>query len=602
MAAEERRSSRAHEAWAIAIVVLSAAFFACTELVDGDLGFHLATGREVLRSGHIPSTNVLSYTNPQQPWLLHQWLPGVLFELLHRKFGLFALQLLRMGLVSVTWLAAYGAARFAGATVFVAAAAMLLGESAAAFRFELRPYLFTHLSLAIVIASAAAFLRAEQAGDDRRARRSLGVGALTAAAAAHLHAGVIDSWLVFVALAVGSACEPLRARWFSGAPLLRAPLAAARMVLTALVASIALAALTLAVYHPYGARSLLFPFDMGSDAYLALHLVEFRPPFRFPFSMLAAYWGLLGLCVVALALRVRTLHPFWPMVMLGFLLLSLKHARLGYDFALAGAPFLALALDPLLDKLRAGVALFALTLIAPLLVLQHYELEPFGVRLSPRTWPPYLFDYLERRQLDGRAYVSDAWAAPLLGRMYPREKAFFDNRFEAYPRDFFLEVYQRIRYGQPGWDALLDRYGVEVVLMRYTTPGEAEHQAHKPNLRQLLAHDARWTLVTFDDTGELFVRTQGKHAQYALTHALPALDPDGARFFAPPRTLLAALSREVASGNPSARARVFLAYAALDAGDREQALKWAKEAANVGDPDATPLIMTLRDRLLGEQK
>jgi hypothetical protein len=588
----------AHEAWAVAIVVLSAAFFACTELVDGDLGFHLATGREVLSSGHIPSTNVLSYTNPQHPWLLHQWLPGVLFELLHRKFGLLALQLLRMGLVSVTWLAAYGAARLSGATALVAAAAMLLGESAAAFRFELRPYLFTHLALAVVIASAAAFLRAEQAGDSRRARRSLAIGALTAAGAAHLHAGVIDSWLAFFALAVGCACEPLRVRLFSAVPLSRAPFSAARTVLIALVSSIALAALTLSLYHPYGARVLLFPFDMGSDAHLAQHLVEFRPPFRFPFSVLAAYWTLLGLCVVAVVLRVRALHPFWPMLMLGFLLLSLKHARLAYDFALAGAPFLALALAPVADKLRPTLTLLALTLLAPLLVLQHYELSPFGVGLSARTWPPYLFDYLEQNQLDGHAYVSDAWAAPLLGRRYPREKAFFDNRFEAYPREFWEGVYQRIRYGQPGWDSLLDRYGVEVVLMRYTTPGEAELQGHKPNLRQLLAKDPRWTLVTFDDLGELFVRTRGKHQAFALAHALPALDPDGAHFFAPPRTLLAALSREVASGNPSARVRVFLAYAALDAGDRAQALHWATEAANVGEPSATPLLMPLRDRLL----
>jgi hypothetical protein len=582
--------------------MLSAAFFACTELLDGDLGFHLATGREVLRSGHIPSTNVLSYTNPQHPWLLHQWLPGVLFELLHRKFGLSALQLLRMGLVSVTWLAAYGAARFAGATAWLATAAMLLGESAAAFRFELRPYLFTHLSLAVVIASAAAFLRAQQAGDVRRARKSLAVGALTAAGAAHLHAGVIDSWLAFVALSVGCACEPWRVRWFSAASLLPAPLSAARMALIALLSSIALAALTLALYHPYGARSLLFPFDMGSDAYLAQHLVEFRPPFRFPFSVLAAYWALLGLCVAALALRVRALHPFWPLVMLGFLLLSLKHARMGYDFALAGAPFLAVALTPVLDKLRAGVTLLALTAIAPLLVLQHYELQPFGVRLSPRTWPPYLFDYLERHHLDGRAYVSDAWAAPLLGRVYPKQKAFFDNRFEAYPRAFSVDVYQRIRYGQPGWDSLLDRYGVQIVLMRYTTPGEAELQGHKPNLRQLLAHDPRWTLVTFDDAGELFVRTQGQYAELARARALPAIDPDGAHFFARPRTLLAALTREVESGNPSARVRVFLAYAALDAGDRPAALRWATQAANVGAPEARPLIMTLRDRLLGAQK
>ena len=120
---------------------------------SGDLGFHLATGREILATGHIPSTNVLSFGEPQHAWLLHQGLPGVLFELLWRRWGITALIALKMLVVSATWCAVYASARLLGAALGPAAAACLFAASASAFRFEIRPYIFTHLSLALTLLS-----------------------------------------------------------------------------------------------------------------------------------------------------------------------------------------------------------------------------------------------------------------------------------------------------------------------------------------------------------------------------------------------------------------------------------------------------------------
>lgn len=587
------------EGWALTIVLASVVALTCTELSDGDLGFHLATGRAVLASGKIPSTNILSYTNPEHPWLLHQWLPAVLFELLYRAHGTLALQALRVLLVAAIWLVAYVGARIAGARPEVAALTTLLAAGAAAFRFQLRPYLFTHLSLALTLCGAAVWLRAQRTGELATGRRALVFSALVPALFAHTHAGVIDSWLVLAALAFAVAIEPLvpYARTAAGTQRERA----LSEVLAALVASITLAALSLSLYHPYGARVLLFPFDMGSDAYLADHLVEFRPPWRFPFERLSTYWLLIGVAVSCLWLGRAHVHPFHAVAMLGFLLLSLKHARLAFGFALAATPLIGGALERCTERLRRPLLISALSLLGPALVLWHYQFEPPGTGLASRTFPPYLFDYLDRHHLVGKAFVSDAWAGPLLGHSYPAHRAFFDNRFEAYPRAFFVDVYQRIRYGKPGWDALLDRHGVELVLLRYTTPGEAARQGHQENVRQRIARDPRWTLVTFDDLGALFVRTHGVFAAHASMFALPGLDPDRGRLLAPPGRLLLALERELRRGNPSARARALAAQAALAAGRRGDALRWTADAAmRAGDAGTSRLVDKLRARLLAE--
>jgi hypothetical protein len=592
-------TSRGEDVGCASLLAVAVALLACTVFADGDLGFHLATGREVLASGRIPSTNVLSFTNPDAPWLLHQWLPGVLFELASRAGGVWLLELFKIALLIATWLVVYAGARITGAGPVAAALGSLLGAGAAAFRYELRPYLFTHLGLAVSITAAAAQLRAAQAGDERGARRALAVLVLSPVISCHLHAGVIDSWLVMVALAAAVLLEPFRARLFGSAPLAPSGARPALRIGAALLASIALAALTLSLYHPVGMPILYVPFDMAGDSYLAEHLVEFRPPYAFPFSLLAPYWILLAATLAALAAGLATRHLFWPFVVLGFALLSVKHARLAFGFALAASPLLAAAIAPWLEARRRALAPALLAVALPIVVGAHHLQAESGFGFSARTWPPYLFDYLARHQLFGHTYASDAWAAPLLGRFYPRYRAFFDNRFDAYPRTFFLDVYQRIRYAEEGWDALLDRHDVQLVLMRYTTPGEARFQEGKPNLRQRLVSDPRWALVTFDDQGELFARRAGQHAAHAERHAIAGLDPDAARFLSRPRLSLDRLRAEVLR-NPSARVRVFAAFAALDAGDRRLALALAAQASAM--EAAAPFLPKLEAALLSPSR
>jgi hypothetical protein len=301
--------------------------------------------------------------------------------------------------------------------------------------------------------------------------------------------------------------------------------------------------------------------------------------------------------LTVLFVQRRTLHLFWPALSLGFLLLSLKHVRLVFGFAIVASPVLALGLEPLLQRLRPALqACLVVALCAAAVVFRYQQAAP-GTGFSQRTFPPYLFQYLERHALHGPDYVSDAWAAPLLGRAYPARKAFFDNRFEAYPRSFFLDVYQHIRYGLPHWDDLLDRYGVELVLMRYTSAGESALQHGKPNLRQHITRDPRWSLVTFDDLGMLVLRREGANARHAEAFAVPYLDPDSLTFLAPPKLALPGLRRELARGNDATRVLLLTGYAELDAGHPAEARRLLLRAAQ--RPGAQELFERI-ERLHGQ--
>src|SRR5262245_4253689 len=41
---------------------------------DGSTGWHLVTGDYVLRNGHPPTTDLISYTLPDKAWVAYQWL------------------------------------------------------------------------------------------------------------------------------------------------------------------------------------------------------------------------------------------------------------------------------------------------------------------------------------------------------------------------------------------------------------------------------------------------------------------------------------------------------------------------------------------------
>lgn len=548
------------------------------EANDSDLGFHLATGRAILRAGRIPDRNVLSFSEPEQPWLLHQGLPALLFEWLWQHTGALGLWLLKLALLVATWAFVYAAARIR-ASPHIAAGTCLVAAAVSAFRFELRPYLFTHLALAVIV-----WLICRLAAEDPPRYPAL-LAAATVATACQLHAGAIDSVIVLGLFAVGS----LLARVTISAETERRALRrdAISCGLGA-VLGVLTAALCLCAYHPHGARVLLFPFEMAAADYWGEHLLEFRRAWRLPLSTLWPYWLWLAAVLYA-CVRLRGLHLGLRLCALAYAALSLWYARMVFAFAIVSTPVLVtcvqawtaragrLALSPPRAALGLYLAgLFALTF--------GYQSHHFGSGFSAAVWPSEAFAFVRNHELRGRAFVSDAWAGPFLGEFYPERLSFFDNRLEAYSEGFARDVYQHVRYGMPGWEGWLDRYQIEFLILRYTTPGEDRFNDHKDNLRQQLLRSGRYELVFFDDFGELFVRRQGVNSALARERAIVGVDPDRRRFLGRPAAAAESLLRAAEGGMHSETALGLTALALADAGDRTHAVALA-EALRARAPD-----------------
>ena len=274
---------------------------------------------------------------------------------------------------------------------------------------------------------------------------------------------------------------------------------------------------------------LSLPFVLGSDPYLHANVVEYRVAWDQPLALLLPFWvfvaALLATSLATLAMvraRPDVTLPLLMMAALG-LALALRHGRLVDLAVLFATPFLAIAIssEDASKSLRASQALACVALIARLAVV-----PPGAPELSSQTWPLALHAFMQRTHLEGPAFVQDGWAGPYLGLRYPEERAFFHPAFESYSQSFFRHAYMQTRDGEEGWESTLHAHGVELVMMKFTSPRERARQQGRPNLRARLAESPAWTLMAFDDVGEVYVRTEGANWEAAARIGIHGVDPD----------------------------------------------------------------------------
>ncbi len=137
------------------------ALLACLHTVgDFDTGWHLATGRYLLQHRTIPSTDVLSYTSPDAPWLYPPFAGALLYGVF-RAFGYAGLSW--CSVLAAALLAAYLLWRALPKANLAAAVLLVLAVPSLAYRLTPRADLFTTLFFAIFLVELWRFHRAEPA-------------------------------------------------------------------------------------------------------------------------------------------------------------------------------------------------------------------------------------------------------------------------------------------------------------------------------------------------------------------------------------------------------------------------------------------------------
>ncbi len=447
-------------------------------IVDPDMWGELAMGRETLARGWPPLEDPFTYVPTLTPIVYHEWLTGVLYNLMLQHLGTWSFPALQVVLgLGATVLAALTARRSGSSLLSIGPVLFAAFPTIERTYSPLRAQLFSFFLFSLFI------LILEEADHGRPKLTWLlpPLGAIWA----NLHGGFVAGVLlislyVVSCLATGrtslSLCGPLAGTIFAS------------------------------LLNPWGVRYWL---------YLERALLMPRPRIRewSPVPLdLSSSMGFKALVVLALLTLLATPRRHWPrfVVLATTACLAFLHVRHISFFAIASVAYLPPHLTPLFDRvadaLRARVSMrprlatavlvFALALL-DLGAANHLRTgASWRLRVPASFYPVGAVEFIRINHLKGNLATPFDWGEYVIWKLYPQVRVSFDGRYETVYPDQVASDWFRFMDGREGWQKVLDEYHTDMALVdrRY-------------GIAEVLSKDPNWMLVYQDDISAVYLPT-----------------------------------------------------------------------------------------------
>jgi len=499
------------DAHRLAVLTLFIAVFAMATRVpaDTDTWWHLQAGRVTLESGRILQTDVFSHTRQGQPWVNHSWLSQVILYLLFHWFRYFGLGLFQALVVTLAF--AFVHAQMEG-NVFTRAFILVLAAATSAVTWIARPQLLSFLLTAVLCYLLYLY--------KWRGVNRLWLIPPLFALWVNLHAGYALGFIVLAGFVAGEVFNNLLA-WTSP-PQDKGengdPIVSWRGI--GLVVLMSLLSFLCLLLNPNTTRMWVYYLDTVRIGVLQDFIQEWRSPDFHPLYTQPFIWLLLA-TLTALGLSGRRVDGSDLALVAGFAYASLLAGRNMGPFALVTAPVLSrharAALQRWLPATRGwlrppqrtgrppavGLALVNWLLLALVLGAAGVKVAlplraGFNVEHERRTLPASAVEWIREQRPPGPMFNSYNWGGYLIWHLWPDYPVFVDGRTDLYG-DELLGQYLDVRFARPGFQEVLDEYGVNFVL--------TEADGFTDNF---LALDDSWTLAYSDDVAVIYVRGEGE--------------------------------------------------------------------------------------------
>jgi hypothetical protein len=619
---------RSPRGWLLVVLAAGTFIIGLAPLADGDLWWHLAAGRELVRARAFLTVDPFSSGAAGRPWLDVHWL----FQLL--AYGLFSLGGLRLLVVAKCLLLAAGGVVLFGAvsgsagprarapfvsTLFVTA--FLAALFAARALLLLRPVIPTLVFMALFFALLERFRR------ERRAALLAPLPLLQIVWANVQGLSMLGPALVGAyAFAMVAGAVAGERRWFPFAPEGAADIVArvgARRAARDLLVVLGLC-LAGCFVTPYGWRAVALPFTLlarfapGAGNVYGTNVVENVPPWLLErsgqFGHLGWYLGALALGL-ALARRLLLSHALIVGALVALALAGNRNVLLLYWLA---TPIVVISAAPALRWSRVarwlGRVALASSVVTVLVASVAAARESSLAEAAPWRAPTESARVIAARGGQGTIFAADQFGGYLTWRLYPSFRPYIDTRLVLRTPQEFAE-YLGVVDEPARFDAWERGHRFDYVVLPVSYP---------ERFRRLIAHlyaSDRWTLIFTDGAETLFARRDASPVEHADGWDLSAPDVNdrilgelGRRFGASPRVYeaarlqlatldltvgAAAAAERVLAGTEGQGARALAARCRLAAGDLDGAERaaealLARDAADVSSLDVLAAIAARR--------
>lgn len=460
-------------------LILLAAVFAIglfsPEISDSDFWWHLKTGQFIVEHHALPVPDPFAYTtalaSPAYPGeeatrhfnLTHEWLSQVLVYFVYRAGGLAGVVLLRALLLAV-FCACAGLIVWRRTRNFYASLAVALATAAVARGFTLdRPYLWTFLLLALTILILDS-------------NRHLWLLPPLFLFWANCHGGFFLGWIAIAAYSAETLLRrrPDRTLYLAGA-----------------------SAILLSGVNPNGFHIIQILFYYR-QSFLTSRLLEWQRPGLWPpgvFSvMLTAAAGTL------IWARQKVRLADW-LLFAAFAAAAITAQR---NIILIGflAPILVISYLPV-HRMATWAALAAASACA---IFAGVSGGVFQFRAAEWQLPSGAADFLLAHHVSAPLFNTYEYGGYLMWRLWPAQRVFIDGRAlsESLFQDYVRILYNHDESGGPSADQLLDRYGVQAIVMNGFEYTNGIVYLLAPALAD--PRQTAWKLVYSDSQSLIFMR------------------------------------------------------------------------------------------------
>jgi hypothetical protein len=486
---------------------------------EDDLFWYLSTGRYIVESSSIPSSDVFGFTTSGVPWIPFEWGWDIIIYYIHSAGGYLGLHILSTCLILIIInLIIYNLIKLKTnyTLISIAVVLLLLGI---ALRFSVKPHLISYMFIALLLTIIIRYRYI-----NRGSYKILFYIPLIFLVWINMHMGVLAGLfllgLYFLSELTGTVfSNRLKSQTVKA-------LSKNELIRLGLVIFLSAAA---TLMNPHGIKTYLHAFHIISMKQLDI-IYEWVSPFSeiymFSFSNFIYYIFIIGLIPVFLySVRNKDFTPL--MLTTGFFVYSLSAARLMVDFMLVSVIFTTVSVNYIIsidknEKLAAAdninkyvmaCVIILLTVMIPGNHLYKITEHPrsFGYGIDENNFPVKMFDFMKRTNMTGigekpfNSYETGGFFA----WNFPNKKGFIGSRTIS---DEVWNNYTSILNSQPGFENIIERTGFDYVMWSVPFLNYAQNPSLLDYgiLSYLFRNNDKWKLVYWDDTSFLFVKNESK--------------------------------------------------------------------------------------------
>lgn len=499
---ENRLSKRRLDLFILLVTLVLVFIMAARTPFDTDMWWHLSAGRQIVTSGYLRTPDTFSFTRPGVYWLDHSWIPDIGMYLLFTWGGFIALGTAVASAavlsLAILWF------QLEGPAFFKAFLIILTGVVASA-NWTARPQVLTLVMMALTGLLLYHY---------RRQRSKLWLLPVIALVWANLHAGFLVLFMLVGLVLAGGVLDHFVGTKNEQALSWKA---IRNLAFWGLVSALAVN------FNPNGFLIWLTPLRQNVGVSLAIPLIsewaspDFHNPFFIPFLVMV--FGVLA----SLALSARRMDLTDLLTFTWFTGMALVSQRNMGVFAMAAAPIFSRELlaawesnhnhqffskvnrlfvrnasskksahPTFLGRRILNLALFAILVFVAIAKLTYTSYPALVNAYYTRYFPIGAIAWIKENKPQGELFNSFNWGGFLTWNL-PSYPVFIDGRVDPYG-DEIIGQWVSVVNADPGWQDILDHWGIHLVLI----------EPNRPLVRELTS--AGWHLLFQDRVSVLYGR------------------------------------------------------------------------------------------------